>query len=208
MKQGKPHIFFDFDGLKFNTVPTQTKYLNERWGVNLVPTDYPDGSYYEDTLNKYLADDKKVTREEVYDDLVENFLKSREWHEQILPMEGMQEVMNALAKKHTLWTVTARQWGGIEMIRYMLDKHIPSCITNIHCVWTNKDKVFTSVSKRNFIESIEGEKIGFIDDSPHEVQQIQDLIPSYLFDPKGIHDGNAKIINRVRSWEEIGKIFL
>ncbi|MDB4984731.1 MAG: hypothetical protein JWM20_910 [Patescibacteria group bacterium] len=204
----KKHIFFDFDGMKFDTIPKQVEYLNQRYGLNLTVDDHTDGLFLDEILNKHLPADKHVTRIDAYRDVSKYFLESHEWHEGIMPMEGMAETLEALSKEYVLWTVTARQIGGIDVIKQVLDRHVPNCIEDIHCVWRYQDGDFKAVSKREFIESIDGEKVGFLDDSPSEVEQIQDIVPSWLFDPTGKHDSNTKIKNRVRSWREIKGLFL
>jgi hypothetical protein len=202
----KPHVFFDFDGLKFNTAPAHAAYMNERWNIQSVDSDYSGDEPLDGIIKKYNKN-STVTLEEVYEDLGKNFLTSLIHHEKVLPWNGMLEVMPLVAKKYTSWTVTARQKSGIDVIKYLLDKHIRGLITDVHCVWDHKGGgVFHSVTKREFIASIAGEKIAFFDDAPREILDVQDLLPSYLFDPVGTHNDNVRIGRRVRSWEDIGNI--
>lgn len=204
----KQHIFFDFDGLKFDTTPAHVAYINETYGITSVASDYFNNPPLNEIIGKYTG--KTHDFDEVYLDVGTNFHTSIKWQGDVPPMEGMRETIQALAQKYTLWTVTARQKSGHDLVRYLLDKHIPGCITGIHCVWeydTEQRKYF-STDKRTFIESIEGEKIAFFDDSPDEILKIGNILPCYLYDPKRVHDAREGISNRIRSWEAFGKIFL
>jgi hypothetical protein len=202
------NIFLDLDGLKFDTLDAHVAYMNWRYGINSKPSDYLNNPPLQAVVNSYLPAEKHVTREEVYADSGKNFLSSIEWHKDVLPFEDMCEVLPELAKKYRLWTVTARQKGGLHVVKYLLNKYIPNCIYEIHCVWEYVDNEFRDIPKKQFISSVSGEKIGFIDDTPHEVIELQPVLPSYLFDPTGINDSHPHIKNRVRSWKEIGELFL
>ena len=192
----KPNIFLDFDGLKFHTASQLAIYMNGRFGINSKTSDYVNNQPLHIVLRTYISN-------------IENYQTSIKWHEDMLPMEDMCETMYKLAKKYLLWTVTSREKTSVKTIRYLLDKHIPGCITGIHCVYEHRGSgVFNEVSKRDFIQSVSGEKIAFFDDSPSEILKTQDIIPSYLFDPDGLHDDIGQITNRVKNWKEIGDRFL
>jgi hypothetical protein len=211
MKKDKPVLFLDFDGLKFDTLGIHVNYINKKYGVKTIPSDYTNNPSLETVIKKYLLEDQHhlITKEEVYVDIGENLNGSLEWHAEVLPMEGVEEVVPLLAKKYTLWTVTARQTACIPVIMYLLNKYIPHCISGIHCVWEHiGDGQFKGIPKRDFVANFNGEKIAFIDDSALEILDMQDMIPSYLFDPHGLNDMTPNIHHRVRSWQEIGDTFL
>lgn len=205
----KPYLFFDFDGLKFNTTPALVRYMNQRWNMNSVESDYVNRVHdIESVINKYRKD-LNVTYSEAYEDMGKNYNSSLLWQQDVQPIENMCEIMKLLSKKYTLLTVTARQKAGIHVIQYLLDKYIPGCVTDIHCVYESiGNGKFNEVLKKDFIKSLTGEKVAFIDDSPKEIEDMQSTIPSYLFDPKRLHDNLTEIKNRVHSWNEIGEKFL
>lgn len=205
----KPYIFFDFDGVKFDTIPAHAEYMNETYNINSVYSDYFNNPPLIDVVKKYRID-LDITDAEVWEDLTKNFHRSIKRHVNIPPFEGMCEIMPKLAEKFNLVTVTARPIDGMHVIQHMLDKHIPRCISGIHCVWKHEgNRKFTKIAtKRDFILSIQGEKIAFFDDSPKEIGRVQDIIPSYLFDTKNHHAKASNIQHRTHSWEGIEKILL
>ncbi len=204
----KPTLFLDFDGLKFDTISAHMEYMNARYNIPSIITDYANNPSLELVVRKYITT-HPITREEAYKDLSDNFLQSLELHEVIQPFEGMCEVVKELSKKYSLWTVTARQKSGLHVIEHLLNKHVPECISGIHCVSEHLGKnKYNEISKRSFIENFEGAKVAFIDDSAHEIKLVQDIIPVYLFDPLGMNDHDTSITHRIRNWEEIGNIFL
>lgn len=124
-------------------------------------------------------------------------------------MEDAGWVIPMLAEKYKLWTVTARQKSGLHVIEHLIEKHIPKCISGIHCVWEHKGKgAYHEISKREFIKNFPGNKLGFIDDSPSEILKVQDILPSYLFDPQGVNDGISAIHYRLRGWADVARYFL
>ncbi|QQR49962.1 hypothetical protein IPF86_02655 [Candidatus Nomurabacteria bacterium] len=206
---GKPVIFLDFDGFKFDTLDAHVEYQNYRYGINSTRADYVKNPSLDTVINKYLSQEKQVTSRDVYVDSVENFLTSLDWHKNVKPVDGMCEVMSKLTLKYKLVTVTAREKNGLAVIQHFLDTYIPNCVSEIHCVWEHAGNgIFNAHSKRDFIKNYSGKKVAFLDDSDYEILELQDIILSYLFDPLGTHDDNKKILHRVRSWEEIGKLFL
>ncbi len=205
----KPALFLDFDNFKFDTWPAHIAYLNEKYGINSVIADYAHNPPLEQVVGRYLPEGQRPTHIPLYEDLGKNFLASIERHADVKPMEGMCEVVPKLAEKYDLWTVTARQKTSRPVIEHLIERYIPGCIAGIHNVWEHHgDGRVTGVSKRDFIWSFQGPKVAFLDDSPGEILQLQDLLPCYLYDPKGIHDGDGRIQHRVRSWWEIGEVFL
>lgn len=206
----KPIGLFDFDGMKFHTAVAHCAYYNHRYGIHSKPEDFLKNIPVDTIIKSYLPKElhHTVVLADVYEDVGKNFLSSLEWHKHVTPIEEMCEVMHRLAPNFELWTVTARQKTSTPVIQHLLDTYIPNCISGIHCVWDHKGGgVFKGVSKRKFAESLEGDIVGFFDDSVEEVLAMQDLVPSYLFDMNNLHDDRSDIQNRVRSWLEIEQIF-
>lgn len=204
----KPNLFFDFDGMKFDTIPAQVAYLNNRYGINTTISEYfGSGKSLDHVIEKYIIS-STVTRDQVYKDFGKNFITSKEWHENVQPMEGMTKILPQLSKDYTLWTVTARQERGMEIIKYLLNTHVPGCIADdhIHCVFRDHGDTFIGISKKKFIQTVPGKKAGFFDDSPHEIEETKKIVPSYLFDPYNLHkriDG----AHYLQSWYEIAELF-
>lgn len=204
----KPYLFLDFDGLKFNTMPSLVAYMNERFEISSIASDYADNPPLDLIIKKYRKD-YEITTDEAYAVYGEEYLRSIERHKDIMPIDGMCEVVKMLAQKHKLWTVTSRQESSIDTLGYLFDKYIPGCISGVHFVYRHLGNAkFSEVKKKDFIASLTGEKIAIVDDSPSEIVLTQDVIPSYLFDPIGYYDHRKDIQNRLRSWEEIGDKFL
>lgn len=205
----KPYLFFDFDELKFNTTPALVSYVNQRWKIDSIHSDYVNNNDNLDLIIKKYRTDIEINRGEIYEDIGKNFHSSILQQKDVQPMKDMCEIVTLLSKKYTLWTVTARQKAGMHVIQYLLDKHIPGCITGIHCVWEHMGNGnYKEISKKDFVESVSGEKVAFIDDSPKEILKMQATIPSYLFDPDRLHEGLTQVDNRVYGWKEIGERFL
>ncbi len=205
----KPTLFFDFDGFKFNTLPAHMRYINQRYHITSTESDFIELLHVSRVVKKYLPDNQSPSKEEIYLDLAENFLKSWDWHKDIPPIEGMCQVVPLLAKKYTLWTVTARQISSLPTIERLLNMHIPSCISGVHCVWEHLGGTsYRGEPKKDFILKFPGKKIAFIDDNPEEIKEMGTVIPTYLFDPKKYHNHLTDIPNRVYSWQHIGEIFL
>ncbi|MFA6158221.1 MAG: hypothetical protein WCV82_04040 [Candidatus Paceibacterota bacterium] len=204
----KPILFFDFDDTKIDTIPAIVSYINGHYGIPSVYADYVNGPSLELIINKYLPRERHVSPEEAYLNHGKNFQCSIDIHEGIPAMDGMIEVVPLLAQQYEIWTVTAREKVCQPVIKHVLDKHVPGCIAGIHCVWEYRDGAYHGIQKRDFISSFKGEKVAFFDDSPKEILAVQDVIPSYLFDPRHLHDHMRDIQLRVRSWREISEILL
>ncbi|MEK7586097.1 MAG: hypothetical protein AAB477_02610 [Patescibacteria group bacterium] len=207
-KSRKRNLFFDLDGMKFNTLPAHVAYVNHRYGINTLPEEYIGKNDSFDSVIKRHATDVTLTWEGIYKDLGENFHSSVEWHKDVKPMEDMCEVVPLLSKKYNLYTVTARQKNGQHVVQYLLDKYIPNCIRDIHCSWDYIPGVgFVEVQKKDFIQKTEGENVAFFDDSLKEVKRAQNVITSHLFDPNSSYkDING--MNRIESWKRIGELYL
>ena len=201
-------MFFDFDGMKFDTMPAQVEYINHRYNINTTAYDHVGHNNNLDLIVKKHRPDITMTRNEIYHDFGINFISSIEWHKNVQPMKDMPRVVKELSKKLNLFIATGRQKRGLHVIQHLLTKHVPGCISLVHCVWEpNESGSFDGVSKRDFISKIPGENIAFFDDSMHEIEDTKDIIPSYLFDPWEVHL-NTEGILRVESWQKIGDLFL
>lgn len=208
-KNKTPVLFFDFDGFKFDTFQIHIEYINQKYHIETVESDYIGNPHLDLVINKYLPKNKHVSYGFVYEDIGKNLLGSVDWHNKVKPMKDMVTVVKNLSKKYDIITVTARQKSSLNVIEYLINKYIPECISDIHCVWEHLGSgKFKEYSKKEFILNHQGEKVGFFDDSPKEILPLCDHLPSYLFDPKGLHDENKQIKNRVRSWKEIENLLL
>lgn len=207
MRKEKPHIFLDLDNLKYHTTPAHMEYVNSTYSVKTVYEDYLDMSNLHAVLKTYT--NNVPDYDQFWNDMGINFLSSIKWHEKVEPFPDMREVVFELVEKYTLWTVTARQRRTKKVIEYLNNKHIPNCITDVHCVWIDQeDGTFSKHPKKDFILSTEGDKIAFIDDTPREIYDMGKIIPSYLFDPSIRYSHLADIPHRFESWRQIGETFL
>lgn len=205
---GQKNVFFDFDGMKFDTMPFQIAYINYRYNINTSESDHIGQNNSLDAIVKRYRPDLTLSRDEIYHDFGVNFISSIKWHENVQPMPDMPEVAREISKKYTLFVATGRQRRGLHVIEHLLNKHVPGCISYIHCVWQHTDDgKFIGVQKKDFISKIPGDNVAFFDDSMHEIEDTKDTIPSYLFDPKNTH-ANTKNLLRVESWRQIGDMLL
>ncbi len=159
-------------------------------------------------IQKYRKD-LKITFNQAYLDLGHDFNASYEWNMLIKPIEDMLKVLPELAKKYILHIATSRQKTGFNVLNKMINMHILGSITSLHCVWEYiEGKGFCDISKRDFILSVSGEKVAFIDDSIKEVCRTKDIIPSYNFDRHGAYTTHEEGILKLSSWNDIGEKFL
>lgn len=208
--KSKPVLFLDFDDLKFSTLDAHVRYINKTYGIITDPGDYANNPPLDTIINKYLPEARHVTDKVAYRDLTENFHPSIEWHENVMPVDGMPEALALLSQKYELWTVTARPKQALPVLKHLLEKHAPHCIAGIHCVWDYLGNgVFEEVARKaDFIRNFQGDKVAFIDDSPKEILRTQEILPSYLFDMTGRHDSLGDIKLRVKNWKEVTGLFL
>lgn len=204
----KNHVFIDFDGMLFDTLPAQTAYFNHKYGVNTASSEYLSrNNDVHLVLQNHLAG-ITLNRDDVYDDFCKYFLESIEHHLDVLPMKDMPRVIKQVSLKYKLTILTARHTQSMPVIAHLRDKYIPYCVHDVHCVWGHQlADGATSISKRQFIESRSGTKILFFDDTPYEVEDTKDIIPSFLFDPTNAY-AYLGLENRVQSWQEIGDMLL
>jgi hypothetical protein len=53
MKNQKPVIFLDFDGLKFETLPVYISYINKKYNIESQTKDYINNPPIEDIVKRY-----------------------------------------------------------------------------------------------------------------------------------------------------------
>lgn len=208
MEKEKPIIITDFDGFKFHTTEAHVAFFNHFYKIQISIEECAGHQAWDTVINRYLTD-KHVTLNDIYVDATEHFYGSIDWHATIVPLEGMASSLKRLTEKYKLITVSAREKSSVSVIEHFLNKYMPGCISEIYCMYKYVGNgKFEGMSKREFIENYPGKKIAFLDDTPSEILDTQDIIPSYLFDPLGYHDGDTRILHRVKSPEEIEKLFL
>jgi hypothetical protein len=206
MKKG--NLFLDYDDLLVDSKPVLIKYLNQRYELNLTLSNYSDNDSLEKVIQEHRKD-LEITFNQAYLDIGHNFHASYEWNMLIKPLEDMPKVLPELAKKYILHIPTARQKTGYNVLNQMINIHVPGSITSLHCVWEYiKGKGYCDIPKRDFILSIPGEKVAFIDDSMKEVRRTKDIIPSYNFDRHGVYTVPEEGILKLSSWNDIGEKFL
>ncbi len=200
----KKLLIFDYDGVLFDTIPKHIEYLNNRFSIESVPEDYGDGPWHL-VIEKYTG--LTLTREQLHQDILKNFLMSKDWHRDICPMDGMVKTIKSLYKKgFTLMIATRRFKEGRFVIVDSLNRyHIASCFEIIHCTSQDLGHTILQEPKKKFLRAITGEKTGFFDDTLKEIEEAKDILPSYLFDPLGLN--KMKDINSIRHFEVIDEMF-
>ncbi len=202
----KGYFISDFDQTMFDTDPAIVAYINKRWEINSKQSDYLDNGGFHKIVQKYTGN-SLITFEDVYGDYRKNFVTSFYWHENVEPMKDMSKVVYQLSKKYKFLVATMRNEEGNTIIKTLLEKFIPGTVDYVHHVLRRNDVGYQEFSKRDFILSLSGNRIGFIDDSTREILGVKDIIPSYLFDPNGLHD-SIDGAHKVTGWKEIGDLFL
>lgn len=201
----KPNLFFDVDNTMFDSNHLMLEALNELFGIKAVISDFYNNPTLSVILERYKPElCLEFSHDEISKRFSEYFLDSHEKHEAIEPFPDMPEVITKLSKRYNIWVNTARPHSSLPVLRSLFQKYTPGCVTGIHCVWHYLNgKYHKKLSKREFIiKGVRGTNRAFFDDCPDHIRDIQDIIPSYLFDPTGIYDAEPGIHNRVRSWKE------
>ena len=202
------NIYFDFDDTLFHTQPAVFKYFEDTYGIKLSVDQYHDTPNLHHLINEH-AGQEIVSFDTLWRDYGQDFLASSAWHKDVTPMNGMVEVMQLLSKKYRIHVTTARQEIGRMVIQELLHKHIPNMVHEIHFVWRKQDGVFCKTSKKEYVEKDAQEtRIAFFDDSPKEIGAMDDILPSYLFDPHNLHHEKEGIKLTVKSWGEIANILM
>jgi hypothetical protein len=212
----KSHAFFDLDNMIFDTHPGIVQFINCFYNINSILSDYNNNPSLEKVVNKYRPQ-KPVTYKQAYKDFFDHFLTSQEKHANVKPFKDAPEVLKQISKKFKIYIVTARQKGGDSIVQYLLDSHIPNCVSEIHYVWhVAPEGQYEEITKKDFIisQGMFGEGVAFFDDSLKEVEAVRKAVEfvggslvSYHFDPYDIHTGGDKE-RKVKNWKQIGDLLL
>ncbi|MFA6920085.1 MAG: HAD hydrolase-like protein [Candidatus Paceibacterota bacterium] len=202
----KSNLFFDLDDTILNTKPVVIEFINKKYNVNITESDYRYNDNFPEVIKKY--DPKfKMSFEDFYIDYGKNFIASIDSNKNIQLISGAKVVIPFLYEKYNLFIVTAREKSGMNVINYLLKKYLSkNYFKQIHCVWRRAGDTFVAESKKDFILSIHGKKVAFIDDSVKEVQKMSDFLPTFLFDQKD--ENKIDGIKTLKNWSEIAEMFL
>lgn len=204
---GKQNLIFDFDDTMIATSPLFVEYINKAWNIQSTESDYKNNDEIHKVVQMY-KNDQTITFNQVYDDYRKNFAMSEKWQDRIEPMPDMCKIVPLLSEKYNLHIATKRNNKCLYLIHKILDKYIPGYIESVYCAIKYTDDLgYIEMRKRDFILGLDGQSIAFVDDSKHEIDDVKWLIPSYLFDPKNKY-GYIYGVRSIRSWQEIGEIFL
>lgn len=204
------NFFFDFDGTLFKTEHLIVNYMNSRYGIKTTIEDWKNNNdNYHTVVNKFKPE-HNFTADEVYLDFSKNFLsffKPEDFH----PFDGVKETLQEMYEKYNLYIATSRQEVEKEGLKKILLYHeiLDLFSDDIHCVWKYEKNCFSSVTKADFMNSIPGINIGFVDDSIKEIQgAIGSVMCPVLFDPNGHHVGEYINFEIVSSWEQVKREYV
>jgi len=202
----KQNLIFDLDGVILDTDPVMISYVNQKYGIKSVESDYDDFHEMHQIVRKHLGD-YRLSRDDFYDDYRMNFLLSEEWQNQIEPMPGMCEVMTLAANEYYLYIATKRSDRTSRTVKMLLDRYIPGLIENVfYAIKFVEGHGHLYQKKKDFISGLDGCNVGFFDDSKLEVREAKDVVPTFLFDPKFKH-AEIEGVKSVRGWHDIAEIF-
>jgi len=202
----KSNLFFDLDDTILNTKPIVIEYINKKYNVNITEDDYNYHDNFPEVIKKY-DPNFGMSFEDFYLDYGKNFITSIDSNKNIQLIEGAGNILPLLSEKYNLFIVTTRQKSGIDVIKYLLKKHLAkNYFKQIHCVWKKVGRTFVARPKKDFILDTYGKNIAFIDDSIKEVKKMSEFLPTFLFDQKGINKVNG--VQSLKNWEEISERFL
>lgn len=208
----KPVLFFDFDDTIFRIRHLMARFLKDHYDFDMDLGKFVNGSSLHELLNQHLPPNKQISATEFYSHCSANFTGSIEWHNEGEPVEGALDTIPRLHKEYDLWIVTARDSATRPAVEFILNKYFKEMFQGIHFVWKFDEtkSEFVGTPKKDFIYNFDlhREKVAFFDDSPGEIEKVQDVIPSYLFDPHGFHVDEHLIRNRIISWQEIADLLL
>lgn len=205
----RPVLFFDFDNMLVDTDQMQRDFILKEYGVNLPRDVYLCGNSLCEIVNSFLPPDRQVEKHQFYDHWCNNLVMSHKLHEPVKPIPGVMEYLPRIARRYDSWVVTARVLSGRSVAEKLCLKFFGDAISGMHFVWSNgESKTRVERSKKDFIANFSGHKVAFFDDNPGEIRKVQGVIPSFLFDPLGIHKEERDIPHVVRSWSEIARTLL
>lgn len=195
------HVFFDFDGLLFDTFPMFAKYYGDKYSIPIKAEHFHS---VKDAFALVTSFGVDVTRNELYMECNDECLVSSQWHQAVTPYQGAQEVISALKDIYFLHVVTARQSTGEYVIRELCEKFFPGCIPYVHCAWYRENDTVVERPKIEYLDSHNSHGI-FYDDTPEEILRAQKSqnVRCVLFDPYHSFSNTSHIRERVHSWEHI-----
>jgi len=204
----KENIILDFDGTMFNSLPHYIEFINQFYSINSTADDYMN-EFSELLIVKKYKPEFVGSDNDFWLSILNNFMMSQDWHNKIKPFPGMCEVVFALSEKYNIWVATARSKKAAEPVRFLLETHVSDCISGIYFTRHFLD---STGSKAEFVKSLPGVKVAFIDNSKKEIidmcKECNDQPISYLFDPHNFYANDKEIINRFSGWMDIGEKFL
>lgn len=190
----KKNLIIDFDNTQFDTFPVLARYVNMVFGINSQAIDYTKDSL-ENILISYGVN-SPYSKDEIYYYFIRNFQLNLSLQLEAKPMPGFLEVLPIVASEYNIYTSSARQKVSINCMWQLYEHYgLKDYISGIHCVWEWQFNRFKETPKIEFIKSLPGEIIAFIDDSIIEIEGVQNLVPSYQYG------------NYFKDWYELGKHF-
>lgn len=205
--QDKGYVFFDFDDFLFKTNHTFIRFVYDFFEIIITEQEM---AYNQDWYHFILSriPKKKASmfseREDFWIYVREHYLNSLEYHEDVVPMQGVLDIVPSLSEDYRLVIVTNRNRECLDTVEYVLQKHLPECFELIHFVYNGPQIV---ANKPDFISNFECKlpKFCFFDDHIKEVETVGKVIPSYLFDPENHHHTSTlkKDGRYVDSWYKI-----
>lgn len=201
----KKNFICDFDDTLFITLPVTVGYINQRWKINSVKSDYFNNNHkLHEVVEKYT--NTKIDRQIFYQDYRKNLIMSEYWNSKLKPMPNMVKIVKELAIKYNFFIATKRIDTSTPIVLSLLNKYIPGCVEGIYNAIKLLGNEHIEMRKRDFILGLPGESIVFLDDSKHEIEMVKDIIPTILFDPYGRYQENE--FTKMNSWLEIGEKYL
>ena len=197
----KPALISDWDSVLFWTDPGFNAYLLHHYGIT-IPDDVPLCGYsIQSLLLDRLPAETRPTIEAFYQHVGDVYHATMLWHESAIPVEDSVEVVQELSHKYDLYVATARMTTSAQIVEGLTGIHFPNIFSGYHYVHRIIDGKIVGTPKRTFAERLQS-CVGFVDDNLREIREMGDLVPSYLFDPKGFHR-DVTDCTRVTSWREL-----
>lgn len=198
-------LILDFDETMFQTKKLEIKYIEKIYNLKI-------DHYKYQKYGKIIAINvKKQNIITNYSSFWRNHLEMYQtdifFHKLIEPFPDMIKTVQDLSKKYKIVIATGRINISKFVIQDILDKFIPNCISDIHCVWRTENGKHIKSSKKEYVKQLEGKKIAFLDDNIDELIEMDNLIPCYLFRPY-LNSVPHKNIQIISSWKEISGKFL
>lgn len=200
-------FFFDFDDTLIPTKHLVVKYMNSTYNINTNTGDWVDNDNYDSVIKKFKPD-SCVIPDEIYLNFGRDFFPFFSLEEFSL-FDGAREAIEEMHEKYNLYVVTSRQGKEKNHIKKILkNQGVLDLFEYVHCVYNWENNKFISQPKAEFIKSIPGVKIGFLDDSLSEVtKSIGSVLCPLLFDPHGKHTKEVGRLEIVSCWKQVKREF-